>query len=348
MKNIILPLLLAITPAVAMAQDYSEPVTASDSLATNDPEEAEAVINGILNFTKGHGAPIDTLDVGDEVIKVVLCDDNTWYFVKDLTKLAGKDVFTDHWTENVVNPYSDIALSDLPYHATIVLADSVSRWNCPYQTKVFSKFGMRHGRRHQGVDLPYPTGTPVKVAFDGRVRVSMYTKGYGNLVIVRHENGLETYYGHLSKRQVEPGQWVHSGDIIGLGGSTGHSTGPHLHFETRWRGYAFDPMWISDFESGKLHKNVFVLRRSYLDAYSRYVPESLEEEDDVFGMDEKIDAEEKRIAAEKAAMRWHTVRSGETVSHIAIKNGKSLKQIQNLNPGLNINKIRIGQKIRVN
>ena len=301
-----------------------------------------------LDFTKGDGAAIDTLDVGDDRVKVVLCDDGSWFFVKDFNALSSDDIFTDHWTENSINAYADIKLTDLPLHNTIVLADSLSRWVCPYQTKVFSKFGYRHRRRHQGVDLPYPMGTPVKAAFDGKVRTSMYSKGYGNLVIIRHENGLETYYGHLSKRNVEPGDWVRAGDIIGLGGSTGRSSGPHLHFETRYRGFAFDPEWIADYESGKLRLSVFVLRRSYLDPSSHYVPESIDEEEDVYLSDEKIVEEEKRIAEERAAMRWHTVRSGDTISGIALKNGKSLAQIKKLNPGLDVNRIRIGQKIRVN
>ena len=198
------------------------------------------------------------------------------------------------------------------------------------------------------MDLPLRTGTPVVAAFDGRVRVSMYNKGYGNLVVIRHENGLETYYGHLSKRDVEVGDWVHAGDQIGLGGSTGRSTGPHLHFETRWQGFAFDPEWIADYEKGELRSNVFVLRRSYLDASSHYVPESLDEEDDVYAADEKIVAEEKRIAAERAAVKYYTVRSGDTLGAIAKRQGKSLSTLQKLNPGINPNKLSIGQKIRVN
>jgi murein DD-endopeptidase MepM/ murein hydrolase activator NlpD len=180
------------------------------------------------------------------------------------------------------------------------------------------------------------------------VRASTYSSGYGNLVIIRHENGLETYYGHLSKREVEVGDWVHAGDEIGLGGSTGRSTGPHLHFETRYMGFAFDPEWIADYETGQLRKNVFVLRRSYLNANSHYVPETIDEEEEIYASEEKIVEEEKRIAAERAAMRYYTVKSGDTLGAIAKREGKSLGTIQKLNPGINPNKLRIGQKIRVN
>ena len=329
-----LPLLLF--PAVSRSQTDS-------SVVCSAPADSNVVC-----FAKGKGVRIDTFDISDGRVRVVLRDDHTWYYVKN-TDIIGRDsVFVDHWNTEKINSYSDLEITSLPYRATIFLTDSVSKWTCPHRNKILSKFGYRRGRRHQGVDIPYPSGTPVKAAFDGRVRVATYTKGYGNLVVIRHENGLETYYGHLSRRDVAPGQWVTSGDVIGLGGSTGRSTGPHLHFETRYRGFAFDPQWIADFESGELHSPVFVLKRLYLDPSSRYVPESLDEEDDIFGTDEAIAAEEARLAAERAAMRWHTVRSGETISAIAIKEHVSQAKIKNLNPGLNINKIRIGQKIRVN
>lgn len=301
-----------------------------------------------VSFKPGLGAAVDTLDIQDERLKIVLRDDNTWYYIKNLDVVAKDDVFTDHWTENVVNPYADVELTSLPLRSTLILDDGISRWACPNRTRVFSKFGYRHGRRHQGVDLPYPTGTPVPAAFDGRVRASMWYSGYGNIIIIRHENGLETYYGHLSKRNVEAGDWVHAGDIIGLGGSTGRSTGPHLHFETRYKGYAFDPEWIADYESGELRQNVFVLKRTYLNVASKYVPETMDEEEDIYLEEQKILEEEQRRAAEQAAMRWHTVRSGETVSAIAHKNGKTIAQIKALNPKLNVDRISVGQKIRVN
>lgn len=300
------------------------------------------------SFKSGSGASVDTLDVSDGRLWVVLRDDHTWYYVKNLKVLENDDVFTEAWEVNAVNPYKSASLDSLPTHNSICLVDSVSNFACPHQNKVFSKFGYRRGRRHQGVDLPLTIGTPVKSAFDGRVRASLYVKGYGNLVIVRHENGLETYYGHLSKRNVEPGDWVRAGDVIGLGGSTGRSTGPHLHFEVRYKGFAFDPEWIADYETGTLRTNVFVLRRSYLDASSHYVHQSLDEEEEIYATDEQIAAEEERIAAERKAMKWHTVRSGDTGSAIARRYGKSLSTVQKLNPGVNLSKLRIGQKIRVN
>ena len=299
------------------------------------------------SFQQGKGAEVDTLDIQDGRLLLVLKDDHTWYYIKNFKRMESDSTFVKDWLPNSTNPYT-APLESLPLHNAIALVDSASRFVVPYQTKVFSRFGIRRGRRHQGVDLPLKTGTPVVAVFDGRVRASTYSKGYGNLVIIRHENGLETFYGHLSKREVEVGDWVRAGDEIGLGGSTGRSTGPHLHFETRYQGYAFDPEWIADYETGELRKNVFVLRRSYLDAHSRYTPESVDEEEEIYADEERIVEEEKRLAAERAAIRYHIVKNGESLSVIARKEGKSLNAVIKLNPGINPDKLSIGQKIRVN
>ena len=346
-RRIVLYLSLLLLPLAALAQSpdslaVREMVALLDTLDTPPDFRTEPG-----EFQQGKGADVDTLDIQDGRLLLVLRDDHTWYYIKNFEKVAEDSTFTKDWIPNSTNPYR-VPLDSLPLRSTICLVDSASTFVVPNQVKVFSRFGTRRGRAHQGVDLPLRTGTPVYAAFDGRVRASMYNSGYGNLVIIRHENGLETYYGHLSKREVEVGDWVHAGDEIGLGGSTGRSTGPHLHFETRYMGFAFDPEWIADYETGQLRKNVFVLRRSYLSPNSRYVPESIDEEEEIYAAEEKIIEEEKRIAAERAAMRYYTVKSGDTLGAIAKREGTSLSAIEKLNPGINPNRLRIGQKIRVN
>ncbi|MBR5043177.1 MAG: peptidoglycan DD-metalloendopeptidase family protein [Bacteroidales bacterium] len=306
------------------------------------------IISGFTLFAKGNGAAVDTLDVGDGRVKIVLRDDNTWYLIKNVEAMADEDLYTRNWREHLVNPYLGTPLDSIPYRVTIPLVDSVSRFVCPHKGRVFSKFGVRHGRKHTGCDVPYPNGTPVYCAFDGRVRLAERHQGYGLAIVVRHENGLETLYGHLSRMDVEPGQWVHAGDLLGLGGSTGRSSGPHLHFETRYCGHAFDPEWIVDFEHGVLRKNVFVLKRSYLSPYSRYVPDSVDDEEELYMTEEQIKAEEERIAKERAAMQYHTIRSGDTLSGIAHKYGTSVSKICSLNSGLKPTTVlSIGRKIRV-
>ena len=284
--------------------------------------------------------PVDTLDTANEYIKVILYADNTWQYYKtpDYQQVTG--VFDENWVENVSNPYG-IQQTDLPSSWSIWLVDGLDQYHCPFQGEVHprGKFGPRRGRRHQGVDLPLKTGDPIYATFTGKVRMSKYMGGFGNLIVIRHENGIETFYAHLSKRYVEVGDWVNAGDVIGLGGSTGRSTGPHLHFETRYKGFAFDPQWLIDFKTGKLRHRLFVLKKKYFNIYSNYEQDF---EDEIRNQEE--DAAED---AEKAAMKWYTVRSGDTLYKIARNHGTTVKEICRLN-GINQNAtLRIGKRLRV-
>ncbi len=304
----------------------------------------------LQSIESNEGTAMDTLDTADPRIKILLYDDYTWKYFKDSTYALGIDVFEEYWNDEHPDPYH-VTLDSLPDEIGMWIVDSLSGYRCPIKEKVYSKFGYRHRRRHQGVDLPLKTGTPIYAAFDGKVRMSKYYKGYGNLIVIRHENGLETFYGHLSKRYLEVGQWVNAGTIIGLGGSTGRSTGPHLHFETRYKGYAFDPEWLIDFESGTLRHRLFVLKKKYLNANSKYVPESEQEEIDIIEGDTKDREEAARKAEEERKAReaavYHTIKSGDTLSHLAVKYRTSVKKICNLN-GISENTIlSLGRKIRV-
>lgn len=302
-----------------------------------------------------HGAnAIDTLDTSRPDMKIILYADNSWYFFRDHSIIEASEDFTGHWDNEHADPYQ-LNLNDFPLRTTLVLAEGDDDFVCPNKTKVYSRFGYRRGRRHQGVDLPLSTGTPVPAAFAGKVRIAKRFGAYGNLVILRHVNGLETFYGHLSKLNVKEGDWVEAGQIIGLGGSTGRSTGPHLHFETRYKGYAFDPQWLIDFETGELRAKVFVVKRKYLSASSRYVASELQEEIDIYLADSLDYAQERRrfvadslAAAELAKAQYHTIKNGDTLSKIAVKYNTTVKKILSLNPGMKETTIlRIGRKVRV-
>ena len=293
------------------------------------------------------GAPAcDTLETSDPRIHLILCSDGTWHYAKNPDAAVSEAVFSENWDTSVLNPYRT-SLQDLPWRVTLSLVDSASRFACPRQVKVFSPFGMRRHRRHQGVDLPLQRGDPVYAAFDGRVRYASYNRGYGNIVVLRHESGLETYYAHLSERKVEPGDWVTAGQVVGLGGSTGRSSGPHLHFETRYRGFAFDPQWLIDFEQGLLRHGVFVLKRKYLSEHARYVPESEQEEEEIYLTEEQEKAEAERLAKEMAAARYVTVRQGDTLSRIAINNHTTISALCRLNGITPKTILRVGRKLRV-
>lgn len=294
----------------------------------------------VKSLIKSPSDVIDTLDTANEHIKVILRADNTWSYYKTPGFQQVTGVFDEHWDETTTNPYG-IEQANLPSQWSLWLVDSLDQYHCPFQGSVYyrGKFGVRRGRRHQGVDLPLKTGDPIYAAFTGKVRMSKYLGAFGNLVVIRHENGLETFYAHLSKRSVEVGDWVNAGDVIGLGGSTGRSTGPHLHFETRYNGFAFDPQWLIDFEKGLLRHRLFVLKKKYFNIYSNY------EQD--FEDEMKNEEDDKKEDAEREAMRWYTIKSGDTLGRIAINNGTTVNAICRLNGIKPTTTLKIGRKIRV-
>ncbi|MGC8823667.1 MAG: peptidoglycan DD-metalloendopeptidase family protein [Bacteroidales bacterium] len=152
-------------------------------------------------------------------------------------------------TDTIRIPLTDTSLNGLRY--------------ChPFKNYVTSNFGQRRFIFHYGVDIKLYRGDPVCAAFDGVVRLTKYDRrGFGNVVVIRHPYGLETIYGHLSKVLVVPMQKVKAGDIIGLGGNSGRSTGSHLHFEIRYRGEPFDPNCFIDFNEYRLKTDTLVLTR---------------------------------------------------------------------------------------
>ncbi len=214
----------------------------------------------------------------------------------------------------------------------------------PVKNKKTSDYGwrMRWNRPHRGVDILLNTGDPVYCCFDGVVRIARPLGNYGNLVVVRHYNGLETVYGHLSKIKVEPLQIVKAGDVIGLGGSTGRSTGPHLHFEVRFQYEAFDPEWILDFEKFTLRSNRLYLDKTY---FGIQPPSKLSRGYYTFREDK---AETQALPKMPDAMisRYHIVSEGETLKSISKKYGVSENTLKKLN-GLKSAKLNNKQKIRI-
>ena len=292
----------------------------------------------------GEVSPIDTLPTTSEELQIVLFNDNTWRYVR--TKPAQRDekVFSENWNTTVTHVYYGVTADNLPESTAIQLVDSLTGHHYPYKGYMSSKYGPRKGRSHQGVDLPLKTGDPIYATFDGVVRYSASSSsGYGNLVIVRHDNGLETYYAHLSERLVEPNDRVVAGQQIGKGGSTGRSSGPHLHFETRYKGQSFDPERLFDFKTGELRNSEILLKRRHFSIHSKYEQDFNDEEEVA-----KQEAAEKAAAsAPKQTAQYHTIVAGDTFGSLARKYGTTSEAIQKLNPGVEPTKIRIGQKICV-
>ncbi len=169
----------------------------------------------------------------------------------------------DAFPHNRVNPLGRTKLDNLPDEINLKLVKDSSDFCFPVRNSKTSNYGWRWNRGHHGVDIRLNTGEPVHSAFRGVVRVATRMGGYGNCVVIRHPNGLETLYGHLSKINVQINQPVEAGDVIGLGGSTGNSTGPHLHFECRFLYQTFDPEWIIDFNNFSLRTRQLHLDKTY-------------------------------------------------------------------------------------
>lgn len=285
--------------------------------------------------------PIDTLPSANEAVSIVLYNDNTWRYVRNKEQVKDSEIYTRYWDTTAVLPYREIALSSFPSSIVIDLVDSLQAYHYPYKGAIHPRgtFGPRRRRPHRGVDLPLKTGDPIYATFNGRVRISQYNRGgYGNLVVIRHDNGLETYYGHLSERLVTPGQWVEAGQIIGKGGSTGRSTGPHLHFETRYYGQTFDPQRLIDFQTGDLRRETIVLKRSYFDIHSNAAQDF---------DDEAAAEEDAKKEAAKPAAAYHRIKSGDTLGGIARRYGTTVNRLCQLNGIKSTTTLRIGRSLRV-
>ncbi|MCF0172472.1 MAG: peptidoglycan DD-metalloendopeptidase family protein [Bacteroidales bacterium] len=275
---------------------------------------------------------IDTVKTRDKYVDIVLFDDHSWdYVLYPRPGIDSTSIFDRWWNTEQIHAYKGYPKDSIPDEVDLLLIDSTHAFCCPIRNKVYSTYKFRKGREHQGVDIPLQIGDTIRAAFDGVVRyigVSTETGGYGRLIVLRHSNGLETYYGHLSKQMVLPGEPVKAGDVIGLGGSTGRSTGPHLHFETRYMGQTFDPQRLMDFETGQLRSEMFTLKKHYFSIYSHY------------GQSET----ESKAASEAL---YHKVRSGDTLGKIAGKYGTTVTKICKLN-GISSKKVlRIGERLRV-
>lgn len=327
------------------AEETEEPIVspeqaAADSVAALQLRLRPTKIESIFD-TNGLTV-IDTLATDNDAVQVILYSNNSWKYVRNREIAKDSTIFEKYWDTTTLFPYREVDMSGMPKSVVIDLVDSLTCYHCPYQGTVHphGKYGPRRRRQHQGVDLPLKTGDPVYATFCGRVRISQYNKGgYGNLVIIRHDNGLETYYGHLSERMVEPGQWVEAGQIIGLGGSTGRSTGPHLHFETRYYGQSFDPERLIDFKNGTLSRETFLLKKSFFSIYSNAGQDF---EDEIAN-----EEQDKKEAAEKAAMKYYKIRSGDTLGAIARRHGTTVANLCRLNGIKSTTILRIGRSLRV-
>lgn len=254
------------------------------------------------------------------------------YFERDSTY-----GFTLSWDEDMCytsNKSND--LSKLKDTLWICVIDSTyNDFVMPWNGVVTSRYGYRKGRYHNGIDINLTTGDTVVAAFSGKVRYARYNDaGFGNLVIIRHYNGLETFYAHLSKHLVVPNQEVKAGQPIGLGGNTGRSFGAHLHFETRFYDAPINPEEIIDFTNQELkdenlfiHSGLFRPGAAVANDSGPVAPPTL--------------------TSPSNKPKYHKVRSGDTLGAIARKYGTTISRICQLNGIRPTTTLQIGKSLKV-
>lgn len=243
---------------------------------------------------------------------------------REALMFPAEELYGSNWENQWVDPFRGGTKISFPDSCAIDCSAFV--FPIDSMIRVTDKFGYRPRRRrmHKGIDLKVYVGDTIRAAFDGKVRIKSYERrGYGNYLVIRHPNGLETIYGHLSKSLVNPNDIVRAGDPIALGGNTGRSTGSHLHFETRFLGQAIDPADIIDFENCVPHRDLYVFRNV------------------------KVNGRKSNMYTSSGdQLAYHRVKSGDTLGKIARMYGTSVSELCRLNGLKSTSTLRIGQAIR--
>lgn len=260
----------------------------------------------ICTFKNGYSQE-DFIYISDTTLidndTAIIFSDGSWQLLKSIPNIEklippikeNKSIDTtwflsNNWDNNRTY-HKGLNLSSMKESYVLDLLPYGGKATYPVQNIITSHFKLRWGRWHQGVDIRAKVGTPVYAAFDGKVRYSKYNKGgYGNLIIIRHYNGLETYYAHLSKSNIKPNQYVKSGDVIGYTGTTGGKSGyvdPHLHFETRFIDNSFNPGLVFNLEDYTLMNDKIEIKKQYFN-YKKKTEEQVNIKDFTKGEREDI------------------------------------------------------------
>jgi murein DD-endopeptidase MepM/ murein hydrolase activator NlpD len=285
-------------------------------------DTTKTVINplSLVNVDEGH-------DQDDEVAEV-----------DSLLAFPSSDLYSS-WDTTVIHPYS-FSESFKQDSAIVHLTEPTDcGFVLPFNGNVTSDFGWRKKRPHYGTDIDLETGDTVMAAFDGMVRIAKLNRSYGNVVIIRHNNGLETVYAHLSKILVEAGQIVEAGQQIGLGGNTGHSFGSHLHFEMRYLGQAMDAEDFIDFTTGTLKKNECLITKA--DVETKYDLRALHSR-------QKKDLNLARVTGSKSKYgKVYVVKKGDTLGRIAQRNHTTVSAICKKNGIKQTKLLQLGQRLKI-
>lgn len=260
----------------------------------------------------------------DIALKELATLDESTALAREDLMFPADELYGSTWDNQWVDPFRGGSKVAFPDSCAIDCSAFIYPIAIDSIAKITSKYGPRRRRMHKGIDLKVLVGDTIRASFDGKVRIKNFERrGYGNYLVIRHPNGLETIYGHLSKFLVAPNDIVRAGDPIALGGNTGRSTGSHLHFETRFLGQAINPSDIIDFTSGVPHQDTYVFRNL------------------------KINGRRSNIYTSSSdQLVYHRVKSGDTLGKIARMYGTTVNELCRLNGLKGTSTLRLGQSIR--
>lgn len=252
------------------------------------------------------------------------------------------------WSNNTIFPYR-YDLTQMPETVEFLLTHGFAEdFRMPCSGRVTSEFGPRWGRHHNGIDLDLETGDAVFAAFEGKVRIARYSSSYGYVVVIRHYNGLETIYAHLSKLKVKPNDVIKAGEILGLGGSTGRSTGSHLHFEVRYKGHPLNPREMVDFMSRRLKSHTFIIDKTYFSSSNPYESAHTVNGKKYYAHNHKDYSGRSKVSrSNSGSSRYYTIRRGDTLGMIARRQRTSVSKLCRLNGISSRTTLRVGKRLKV-
>ena len=311
---------------------------------------------------------LDTVDT--EFGRMILYSNKTWAFLKTnvfdgvmnprIHKIMSQEQtipYSLSWNNEVCFTSRNNDLSKLKDTVWLCLNDEEhAEFHMPVPGIVTSRYGPRSGRNHNGIDLDLDIGDEVRSAWAGKVRYAKFNEGgFGNLVVIRHYNGLETFYAHLSRIMVFPDQDVAAGEVIGLGGNTGRSFGPHLHFEVRFYDAPINPEEMINFEKKELkndnlfvHKALFRPGAKPTDFFEAHPddlhPTETTNPENGTVIEEKI---VKPVVVRTQQTKFYRVRSGDTLTEIAGRNNTTVSKICQLNGIKPTTTLQVGRSLRI-
>jgi murein DD-endopeptidase MepM/ murein hydrolase activator NlpD len=294
----------------------------------------------ICIYISGHSQIKDRLNIQPDIVSQLIAQDSIAKLESKIIPIAKTDSInnpwlTEHWNTTVYNPYKKERKT---YPFNIVFSDSTYASPIDRKKVITSRYGWRNRRAHKGIDIDLITGDSVRTLFDGKVRYVNYHSGHGKTVVVRHYNGVETAYTHLSKQLVKVNDIVKKGQAVGKGGTTGNARGSHLHLEVSFKGIYIHPEYLFNFnkENTLRSQNIWVTKKWV----TPYIHNSKRQSKVTV-----CNTYDEAIESEKKQEQIYVVKRGDTLSRISSKYQVSITSLCKTNSIKKSSTLKIGQKL---